>query len=139
MRPKLQDRVSSLNLYTASHRAVTEVENPMILSSPVTEGRFLSQKVRVISKAGTSWMNERRSLAENPCTAKERQNTSLQSACGSAPKSGIYNDIRARGREISFLGQATQGVQKFQGQGLNLCHSSDISKSLTARPSGNSR
>lgn len=51
---KLQDRVSSLNLHARKHKAVTDVENPTIFSRPDTEGRFLSQKVWVISKAGTS-------------------------------------------------------------------------------------
>lgn len=50
----LQDRVSSLNLYTRKHKAVTDVENPTIFRRPGTEGRFLSQKVWVISTAGTS-------------------------------------------------------------------------------------
>lgn len=64
MRPKPQDRVSSLNLYATIHRAVTDVEKPMIFSRPATEGRFLSQKVWVISIAGTSWMDEQTALAE---------------------------------------------------------------------------
>lgn len=51
---KLQDRGRSLYLYTTNPRAVTDVENPMIFSRPETEGRFLSQKVWVISTAGTS-------------------------------------------------------------------------------------
>lgn len=59
------DRDRSLNLYTTIHAAVTEVVNPMIFSSPDTEGRFLSQKVRVISTAGTSCTNEQRSLADS--------------------------------------------------------------------------
>lgn len=43
-----------------------------------------------------------------------------------------------------FLGCAS-GIQKFPGQGLNPCHSNDLShssdksRSLTARPSGNYR
>ena len=94
MKLKLQHRVSSLNLHTANHRAVIDVENPMIFSRPVTEGRFLSQKVWVISTAGTSWMNEHRSLAENSYTDKEGQNISVKSVRGSALESGIYNDIR---------------------------------------------
>ena len=62
---KTQDRLSNLNLYATIHRAVTDVVNPMSFSRPVTDGRFLSQKVWVISIAGTSWMDEQRSLAEH--------------------------------------------------------------------------
>lgn len=54
MKLKLQDWVSSLNLYTTNHRAVIDVENPMIFSRPVTESRFLSQKVWVVSTAAAS-------------------------------------------------------------------------------------
>lgn len=49
-----QDRVSSLNLFNTTHRAVIEAEKPMIFKRPGTDGRFLSQKVRVISIDGTS-------------------------------------------------------------------------------------
>lgn len=49
-----QDRVSSLTLLNTTHRAVIEAEKPMIFKRPGTDGRFLSQKVRVISIDGTS-------------------------------------------------------------------------------------
>lgn len=93
MKPKLQDRLSSLNLYIINHRAVIDVENPTIFSRPDTEGRFLSQKLGVISIAGTSWVNEHRSLAKNSCGNKEWQNISVKSVSGSALESGIYKDI----------------------------------------------
>ena len=54
MKLKLQDWVSSLNLYTTNHRAVIDVENPVIFSRPVTESGFLSQKVWVVSTAAAS-------------------------------------------------------------------------------------
>ena len=71
MKPKLQDRLSSLNLYITNPRAVIDVENPTIFSRPDTEGRFLSQKLGVISTAGTSWMNEHRSLAKKKTNKKK--------------------------------------------------------------------
>ena len=37
-----------------------------------------------------------------------------------------------------FIG-CTQGMWKFLGQGWNPCHSSDNTRSLTVRPSGNSK
>lgn len=86
MRPKLQDRVSSLNLQTTIHRAVTDVENPMIFSRPATEGRFLSQNVWVISIAGTSWMDEQRALSRATLVRPAE-------AHGHMPESGIYNDL----------------------------------------------
>lgn len=51
---KLQNRDNSLDLYTTNHRAVIDVEKPIIFKRPATEGRFLSQKVWLISTAGTS-------------------------------------------------------------------------------------
>lgn len=62
---ELHGRDRSLSLYTTIHRAVTEVVNPMIFSRPPTEGRFLSQKVWVIATAGTSCVNEQRSLVDS--------------------------------------------------------------------------
>lgn len=50
-----QDRVSILDLFNTMNRAVTDAEKPSIFKRPGTDGRFLSQNVRVISIDGTSF------------------------------------------------------------------------------------
>ena len=42
------------------------------------------------------------------------------------------------GRGDTFFLAVPNGMQKFLGQGLNPCHSSDNAESLAARPLGNS-
>ena len=98
MRLKPQDRVICLNLYATINRAVTDVEKPMIFRRPVTEGRFLSKKLWVISVAGTSWMDEQRALAKQLSSARTRggQNISARPCTDTCPRAASTMTLRAR-------------------------------------------